>query len=128
MAKRRKGRKGKRRGGRRSKKGRVSRKLSKPGVAETLGIMKSVYDVESTDSYGMSLAGRQLYAVKTLGKNGQGKMAMDQTVAAAKANAGPAIVGLLVSNVDAIPIFGKLARPVKRRADRILKKWVGMKL
>jgi hypothetical protein len=127
MGKRRKSR-GKRRGGKKSKKGRVSRKLSKPGVAETLGVMKSVYDVESTDSYGMSLAGRQLYAVRTLGKNGQGKLAMDETVAAAKAHAGPALVGLLVSNVEVIPLVGKMARPFKRRVDRILKKWVGMKL
>ena len=115
--------KGKRRGGKRtSKKSRVSRKLSKPGLAETLGILKTGIDMAGSRT-GADVKG--LYHNPNLGNV---KILAGSAVADVKQYGGSAVVGLIVSNIEVIPIVGKLAAPVKRRADRILKKWIGMKL
>ena len=95
----------------------------KPGFAESLGVLKTAFDVESnTTTIATQKALIQHPSMANL------RAALDSTWAATKDNSAPAIVGLVVSNVEVIPVFGKLARPVKRRADRLLKKWVGMRL
>ena len=119
------GKKKKRKGYRRKgkKKGRVSRKTKKPGLAETLGILKSVYDTEMEGTL-MTL---QKNAILHPSKASL-STAVNSSVAMAKLHTGPAIVGVVVSNIDIIPIVGKMARPLKTRADRIMKRFTGMKL
>jgi hypothetical protein len=120
MAKRRKS-KGKRRGGKKSKKGRISHQLSKPGAAETLGILWTVFNTETSPG----LIGAQKAGFKSVDGF---KYAVKATADVVKREATPAVVGLVISNIDAIPVIGKMLSPVKRRADRLSRKFLGMKL
>jgi len=117
-----KGKKGKRKGGKRkSTKGRVSRKLSKPGAAESLGLLITAFNTETSPG----LLGAQKAGFKSV----EGfKYAVKATADVVKRESTPAIVGLVISNIDAIPVIGKMLRPVKRRADRLSRKFLGTKL
>ena len=120
MAKRRKS-KGKRRGGKKSKKGRISHQLSKPGAAETLGILWTVFNTETSPG----LIGAQKAGFKSVDGF---KYAVKATSDVVKREATPAVLGLVISNIGAIPIFGKLFSKPKRRLDRVSKKYLGMRL
>lgn len=121
MAKRRKKAKGRRRGGKRrgKKRGRVMK--HKPGIAESLGLLKT----------GIGVAHGSAGHVKATLK--EPTMANIENTAvriwdSAKANIEPAALGIAVSNMDKLPIVGKMVRPLKRKADRILKSYTGMGL
>jgi len=122
MGKRKKS-KGKRRGGKKRKKGGYRVKKHKPGIAETLGILKSVFDIETSDD--VFAVQRDVILRPSVA---QMQMAVDRTVTATKNNAGPAILGIVVSNVDKLPIIGRPVAPLKHKLDRILKAWIGMRL
>jgi len=118
-----KGKKGKKKGGyrRKQKKGRVSRKLSKPGAAESLGILWTAFNTETSPG----LIGAQKAGFKSVDGF---KYAVKATADVVKRESTPAVVGLVISNIDAIPIFGKLLSKPKRRLDRVSKKYLGMRL
>jgi hypothetical protein len=121
MAKRKKS-KGKRRGGKRKSKGVRRMKAHKPGLAETLGVLKTVYDVEDADTFAWQKAAI-LHPSRA-----QFQGALDRTVQGVKDHGGPAIGGIIISNADKLPVVGKMVAPMKRKLDRIAKSYIGMRL
>jgi hypothetical protein len=127
MAKKNKGK------GTRRSKGKGHRRFGKPkpGLAESLGIAKSAIDVAVSPSP----AGNALlaYDAKVLmhpsGYSASDwKYIMNANINAVKANAMPAVMGVVISNCDSIPFIGKLLAKPKRKIDRIAKRYTGFDL
>jgi len=124
MAKRRKS-KGKRRGGKRKgkKKGRGRARGHQFGIAESLGLAKTVFEVETnTTTSSLQKAFIKNPSVASF------KAALESTVAATKDNASTAVLGIVVSNADKLPFVGKLLAKPKHKLDAITRKMVGMRL
>lgn len=117
-----KGKKGKRKGGQRKSKKAVRRvKSHKPGAAETVGVLWTggKVAIAAVPSGKYLLANPNMGAVEGMAKN---------IWNTAKANAEPAIVGILISNANKLPIIGKPLAPFKRKLDVVFKQWFGMRL
>ena len=114
----------KRKGSRkRGKKSKVSRRIKKhkPGVAESIGLLATGLEVGKASAGNIKAT---LKAPSVANFEYTLKGVWDST----KANAGPALTGIVISNVDKLPIVGKMVRPLKKKADRILKSYTGMGL
>ena len=114
-------RKGKRKGYRGKKSKARGVKRHKPGLAESVGIAATALKVGKTAvPEGVAL----IKHPSTAGLETWATNAWYNT----KQNSEPAIVGILVSNADKIPIIGRMVRPTKRKMDKILKSYTGMGL
>ncbi len=127
MAKRRKKSKGRRRGGRR--RGKKGRKVGpKPGIAETVGVATTAYKgVFEPGPYGAS-AYEYLKGSKGVPLGARAKHTVESIVGGGKENIKYALGGVLISHAGEIPLVGKMLRPLKRKVDRIMVQWTGMKL
>ena len=119
MAKRKKS-KGKRRGGKKSKVVRHAKK-HKPGMAESLGLLATGLQVAKSEAPNVKATIKQPTMANI-------EYTLRHSWDSAKANAEPALVGIVISNADKLPVIGKMLRPLKRKADRIMKSYTGMGL
>lgn len=99
-------------------------KKHKTPIAATIGVAKTVWDVET---------GPDLWGAKnTLGAQRNAishpewrTYAVQQTYASAKRNSGPALIGLAISYGDKVPVVGKLYKPIKRNLDSLARQIFG---